>query len=63
MMISDEFRQFAKRCIQVAQGARPNHRRILLTLAERWAELAADLDDGETADVRRDAGRAATDLH
>lgn len=45
----EEYRDFAKRCIRTAESARPNHRRVLLHLAEFWAEMATEIEDRAAA--------------
>ena len=41
-MLSSECRKYARQCIDIADTARPEHRELLLELAQKWLEIAAE---------------------
>jgi hypothetical protein len=41
-MLSSECRKYAIQCIEIADTARPEHRDLLLELAQKWLEIAAE---------------------
>ncbi len=41
-MLSSECRKYALQCIEIADTARPEHRELLLELAQKWLEIAAE---------------------
>ena len=41
-MQSSECRKYARQCIEIANTARPDHRELLLELAQKWLEIAAE---------------------
>ena len=47
-MHSSECRSYAEQCLQLVRELTPEHRKLLLDLAERWREAAAELSARET---------------
>jgi hypothetical protein len=45
----DRYRTNAEECIRLAQGAKPQHKAALLTMAEAWRRLADEIPRGKSS--------------
>ncbi len=56
-MHSSECRRYADECMRLAREVAPEHRKLILELADRWRKVAAQLSAHETQ-----TGRTSSDL-
>jgi hypothetical protein len=55
-----EYRRRAEECVQLAQTARPSHRKSLLEIAAAWIKLA-DNAEGEAKLLKDDGQKQSVD--
>ncbi len=46
-MHASECRRYAEQCLQLARKLAPEHRQVLLEMADEWREVAEELDAQE----------------